>query len=118
MTWTKGQDYRGIHMRSGLEIAWAAFLDAQHIVWEYEPLTFARKSLRPYTPDFGLDGDCSVFLEVKHHGLPNNIGACPFPLIIVTGHPNAKPSFATFTKSAGLRVATDWTSALSAMRTT
>jgi len=118
MAWHKTAcEYRNIPMRSAVEVAWARFLDASGIVWEYEPVRFAPTTPRPYTPDFGLDGDCSVFLEVKDSDrLPNNIMACPFPLIIAFGYPDTLRHVDTFTQSTGLRSASRWLDALNAMR--
>ena len=118
MAWhTTAHEYRNIPMRSAVEVEWARFLDASGIVWEYEPVRFAPRSPRPYTPDFGLDGDCSVFLEVKGSDrLSNYVMACPFPLIIVFGFPHNLRAVSTFTPSAGLRSAARWSEALNTMR--
>lgn len=45
--------YNGIAMRSRLEARYAAWLDREHIRWEYEPECFAT-STGQYLPDFRL----------------------------------------------------------------
>jgi hypothetical protein len=77
----KPPPYRGIQMRSKLEVTWAEFFDAHQIHWEYEPVRFWR-----YTPDFGLNHR-AVFLEVKGTPKLNRIHSCKPPLIIAFGSP-------------------------------
>lgn len=64
--------YNGIQMRSRLEAGFAAWLDARHIAWEYEPCAFADQDGQ-YLPDFRLlhvpclwrDTPTTVYAEVK-----------------------------------------------------
>lgn len=54
-------EYHGIRMRSRLETAFAAHLDAQGETWTYEPAVYDG-----YLPDFQLmHGIVPVFIEVK-----------------------------------------------------
>lgn len=59
--------YRGVHMRSRLEAAWAEQFDALAWTWTYEPQCFA-SALGQYLPDFKLSiphlSD-DIFVEVK-----------------------------------------------------
>lgn len=62
--------YRGIAMRSRLEATFAAGLDKEGTVWEYEPRCYANQHGQ-YLPDFlikeiaGKPLDVPVFLEVR-----------------------------------------------------
>jgi hypothetical protein len=62
--------YNGIPMRSRLEARYAAWLDRQHIHWDYEPNAFASPDGQ-YLPDFRLHdigilaGRRTVYVEVK-----------------------------------------------------
>lgn len=64
--------YNGIKMRSRLEAGFAAWLDAEHFEWEYEPCAFATEDGQ-YLPDFRLrevsvtwvDAPQIVYVEVK-----------------------------------------------------
>lgn len=100
--------YRGIPMRSRLEVAWAAYLDAEAIPWLYEPVKFRR-----YTPDFGIGPVPLVFVEVKApFGPMNKIESCPVPLIVVWGPPTKLVEIAVWDWSTGLVRHSDWSSAL------
>lgn len=62
--------YNGVQMRSRLEARYAAWLDSQSIVWEYEPRCFASEHGQ-YLPDFAVRNvdfmgtPCDVYIEVK-----------------------------------------------------
>lgn len=64
--------YKGIQMRSRLEAGFAAWLDREHLTWEYEPCAFATEAGQ-YLPDFrlsnvnvvGMLGTRTVYAEVK-----------------------------------------------------
>lgn len=47
--------YKGTRMRSRLEAGFAAWLDSEHISWEYEPECFGSDEGQ-YLPDFRLTG--------------------------------------------------------------
>ncbi len=53
-----------VSMRSSWEVAYAKYLNANNIDWEYEPQTFVLQSGEAYTPDFFLK-DCNQWVEVK-----------------------------------------------------
>jgi hypothetical protein len=58
-----------IPMRSGYEVAYAHYLDAKGVVWQYEPMTFyigPSKSYhgKTYTPDFYLP-IYRTYVEIK-----------------------------------------------------
>jgi hypothetical protein len=59
-------EYRGIHMRSKLEAAFARHLDRLGVDWTYEPELFGRRG-EGYLPDFRLidarGGSCYVELK-------------------------------------------------------
>jgi len=58
--------YRGIEMRSRLEAKFAAHLDEDGTVWEYEPRAYANQRGQ-YLPDFVIrdPGEAPWFIEVK-----------------------------------------------------
>jgi hypothetical protein len=61
----KRTEYRGVTMRSRLEADFARQLDAQGIVWRYEPAIFGPVG-QGYLPDFQLlRSDGHHFVEVK-----------------------------------------------------
>jgi hypothetical protein len=55
--------YRGIKMRSSWEVAYAKYLDKNHIKWQYEPKTFNLGNTT-YTPDFYLP-ETDTYIEIK-----------------------------------------------------
>jgi len=58
-------EYRGVSMRSQLEVDFARHLDDLGIPWRYEPAIFGRPG-RGYLPDFELRlGERPCFVEVK-----------------------------------------------------
>lgn len=52
--------YAGVHFRSRLEANWGAFFDLAGWKWEYEPT-----DLLNWTPDFWLQGEPDLLVEVK-----------------------------------------------------
>lgn len=56
--------YRGILMRSRLEVRWAIYFDVLSIEWKYEPDRIRLAGGRVYKPDFWLPGH-KVWVEVK-----------------------------------------------------
>ena len=61
--------YSSIPMRSGYELAYAHYLDAKGVIWQYEPYTFwigpSRQYLgKTYTPDFWVP-IFNTFIEIK-----------------------------------------------------
>lgn len=60
--------YRGVPMRSMLEVRWAMALDMLGIVWQYEPRPVLLPSGRRYRPDFWLP-ELRTWLEVKGPGI-------------------------------------------------
>lgn len=52
--------YEGVRFRSRLEAKWAAFFDLMGWPWTYEPF-----DLEGYIPDFTIDFDRPVLVEVK-----------------------------------------------------
>lgn len=62
--WVFPQGERLIHMRSGFEIMYALFLEAQGVRWQYEPKMFILASGKRYTPDFYLP-DTDEWIEIK-----------------------------------------------------
>lgn len=66
----KKQIYKGIKLRSILELRFAQVLDENNIEWQYEPETFIvnytvdDKTRRRYTPDFYLPQQ-DVWIEIK-----------------------------------------------------
>ena len=61
--------YKGIHMRSSWEIAYAKHLDKNNIKWEYESKTFNLGNTT-YTPDFYLP-EKDLYIEVKGYWRPD-----------------------------------------------
>lgn len=60
----KPSNYKGIMMRSLLEVRWAKFLDYCKIEWVYEPEAYIFKDGTMYLPDFYLPQQQAYF-EVK-----------------------------------------------------
>lgn len=56
--------YRGVPMRSKLEVRWAQFFDLHKINWCYEPGRYTFTDGYQYVPDFLLP-DTNQFFEVK-----------------------------------------------------
>ena len=52
-----------INMRSGWEVKYAEYLDANNTTWEYEPRSFILSSGKRYLPDFQLDS--GVIIEIR-----------------------------------------------------
>lgn len=75
---------RGIRFRSKLEVAWATWLDAHRVSWEYEVdgYDFGR-GLR-YLPDFWLP-ELRTFLEVK--GILDDVDAAKLTTLAVHAAP-------------------------------
>lgn len=59
----KGNYYKNIWMRSSWEIAYAKYLDRQHIKWLYESKIFDLGNTT-YTPDFYLP-ETNTYIEIK-----------------------------------------------------
>lgn len=58
-------EYRGIHMRSRLEVDFARHLDELEVEWRYEPTMFGPPG-QGYLPDFAIRLDDSMaYIEVK-----------------------------------------------------
>ncbi len=85
--------YKGATLRSLHELAWAEYLDARGLAWEYEAVKF-RDPKAPegkgysYTPDFALEGR-AVFLEIKATFAQhvNRLHFCTKPLLFIVGLP-------------------------------
>ena len=56
--------YKGVFMRSGLELLFAEYLDENNIKWVYEPQTFKLSEGMRYKPDFYLP-ERDTWVEVK-----------------------------------------------------
>lgn len=61
--WSIPEQYRGIRMRSRLEVKYAKFFDCHRVKWSYEPEGFQILGVR-YLPDFYLP-DIRTIVEVK-----------------------------------------------------
>ena len=55
--------YKKCNFRSSWELAYAKYLDKNHIKWEYEPRTFKINNMT-YTPDFYLPNS-DTWIEIK-----------------------------------------------------
>ena len=89
--------YKGYTLRSLHERAWAEWLDAQGLTWEYEAVKLRDPNAPAglgysYTPDFALE-DRSVFLEIKATFTQriSRLHFCSKPLLFIVGLP-ARPA--------------------------
>jgi len=56
--------YKNIKMRSSWEVAFARYLDAEELTWEYEKHSFTFKNGKTYIPDFYIK-EHNKFIEIK-----------------------------------------------------
>lgn len=63
-SWYQCLDGNWVSMRSNWEVAYAEYLTAKGISWQYEPVTFNLSDGRAYTPDFYLS-ESDEYIEVK-----------------------------------------------------
>lgn len=57
--------YKGYRFRSRLEARWAVFFTSIGVRWEYEPQGYELADGSRYLPDFWIEADYGLFVEVK-----------------------------------------------------